>query len=236
MGTNTPRAPTDLSLASTVFRWNRPFLPASNSLPIWSPFAISGTIFSPISCSQDQPTPFFVVSSFLTTSYDLPDSSELFHHYSTSQIHQNYSRWRLLSISWSICICTSYTYLSLGYYFHRDEVGSGECGPLLPWAGWGKVISGCSETFSRWVGQYLECHRSCLSPGEEPGPSHFGSSCLRFYMYITTSPWLSRERFLDEEVKLIKKMGDHLTNLWCLANPQAGLEGYLFERFTLKHD
>ena len=42
--------------------------------------------------------------------------------------------------------------------------------------------------------------------------------------------------FLDEEVKLIKKMGDHLTNLCRLAGPQAGLGDYLFERLTLKHD
>ena len=42
--------------------------------------------------------------------------------------------------------------------------------------------------------------------------------------------------FLDEEVKLIKKMGDHLTNLRRLAGPQAGLGEYLFERLTLKHD
>nr|KAF6358275.1 hypothetical protein mPipKuh1_005265 [Pipistrellus kuhlii] len=42
--------------------------------------------------------------------------------------------------------------------------------------------------------------------------------------------------FLDEEVKLIKKMGDHLTNLCRLAGPQAGLGEYLFERFTIKHD
>ena len=42
--------------------------------------------------------------------------------------------------------------------------------------------------------------------------------------------------FLDEEMKLIKKMGDHLTNLRRLAGPQAGLGEYLFERLTLKHD
>lgn len=42
--------------------------------------------------------------------------------------------------------------------------------------------------------------------------------------------------FLDEEVKLIKKMGDPLTNLCRLAGPQAGLGDYLFERLTLKHD
>ena len=33
--------------------------------------------------------------------------------------------------------------------------------------------------------------------------------------------------FLDEEVKLIKKLGDHLTNLCRLAGPQAGLDKYL---------
>ena len=42
--------------------------------------------------------------------------------------------------------------------------------------------------------------------------------------------------FLEEEVKLIKKMGDPLTNLCRLAGPQAGLGDYLFERLTLKHD
>ncbi|XP_048221947.1 ferritin light chain-like [Perognathus longimembris pacificus] len=41
---------------------------------------------------------------------------------------------------------------------------------------------------------------------------------------------------LGEEVKLIKKIGDHLTNLRRLASPQAGLGEYLFERLTLKHD
>uniref|UniRef100_A0A8C6CZ84 Ferritin n=1 Tax=Moschus moschiferus TaxID=68415 RepID=A0A8C6CZ84_MOSMO len=42
--------------------------------------------------------------------------------------------------------------------------------------------------------------------------------------------------FLDEEVKFIKKMGDHLTTLRRLAGPQAGLGEDLFERLTLKHD
>ncbi|KAM7327225.1 hypothetical protein ACRRTK_013592 [Alexandromys fortis] len=35
--------------------------------------------------------------------------------------------------------------------------------------------------------------------------------------------------FLDEEVKVIKKMGNHLTNLRRLAGPQASLGEYLFE-------
>ena len=39
--------------------------------------------------------------------------------------------------------------------------------------------------------------------------------------------------FLDEKVKPIKKMGDHLTNLHRLSSPQAGLGEDL--RLTLNH-
>ncbi|EHB17875.1 Ferritin light chain [Heterocephalus glaber] len=54
-----------------------------------------------------------------------------------------------------------------------------------------------------------------------------------------TDPYLCdflENHFLDEEVKLIKKIGDHLTNLLRLAGPHGGLGEYLFERLTLKHD
>nr|XP_007989590.1 ferritin light chain-like [Chlorocebus sabaeus] len=42
------------------------------------------------------------------------------------------------------------------------------------------------------------------------------------------------KHFLDREVKLIKKMGDYLTNCRRLASPQASLAEYLFRR--LKDD
>ncbi|EGV93549.1 Ferritin light chain 1 [Cricetulus griseus] len=50
--------------------------------------------------------------------------------------------------------------------------------------------------------------------------------------------------FLNEEVKLIKKMGNHLTNIHRVAGPQPAQTGvpqpslgkYLFERLTLKLD
>ena len=50
--------------------------------------------------------------------------------------------------------------------------------------------------------------------------------------------------FLDKEVKLIKKMGNHLTNLRRVAGPQPAQTGapqgslgkYLFWRFTLEQD
>ena len=48
-----------------------------------------------------------------------------------------------------------------------------------------------------------------------------------------TDPQLSdflESCFLDEQVKLIKKMDDHLTNLCRLAGPQVGLGKYFLER------
>ncbi|XP_060046786.1 ferritin light chain-like [Erinaceus europaeus] len=39
-----------------------------------------------------------------------------------------------------------------------------------------------------------------------------------------------------EEVKIIKKMRNHLTNLRRLEGPQGGVGEYLLERLTLKHD
>ena len=54
---------------------------------------------------------------------------------------------------------------------------------------------------------------------------------------ICTVPHLCdflENHFLDEEVKLIRKMGDHLMIMCRLANAQAGIGEYLFKRLTLK--
>uniref|UniRef100_A0A667I3Y8 Ferritin n=1 Tax=Lynx canadensis TaxID=61383 RepID=A0A667I3Y8_LYNCA len=47
---------------------------------------------------------------------------------------------------------------------------------------------------------------------------------------------LLKSHFLEEEMKVIKKMGDHLTNLRRLAGPQAGLGEYLFKKLTPQHN
>ncbi|CAM5131258.1 unnamed protein product [Natator depressus] len=41
--------------------------------------------------------------------------------------------------------------------------------------------------------------------------------------------------YLDEEVKLLKKLGDHVTNLRRVGAAEVGLGEYLFDRLTL-HD
>ena len=45
-----------------------------------------------------------------------------------------------------------------------------------------------------------------------------------------------KNQFLDEELKLIRKIGNYLINIRRLGGAQAGYGEYLFERLTLKHD
>ena len=42
--------------------------------------------------------------------------------------------------------------------------------------------------------------------------------------------------FLDEEVKLFKKLGDHLTHLHSSVSPQSALHQHLFKRLSLRHN
>ncbi|KAK7808222.1 hypothetical protein U0070_016947, partial [Myodes glareolus] len=97
--------------------------------------------------SQDQPAPS-LCSSRLRLSHDLPGSSELF------QVEAAVNHLVNLHLR------ASYTYLSLGYYFDRDDNGSG------------------------------------------------------LYPHLCD---LLKNHFLDEGVKVIKKVGNHLTNLCRLA-------------------
>ena len=74
------------------------------------------------------------------------------------------------------------------------------------------------------------------SPGEEPEPSPLGSACSEFCPRRPHLCDFLESHFLDEEVRLIRKKGDHLTNLRRLAGSQVGLDEYLFERITLLND
>ncbi|KAF6108825.1 hypothetical protein HJG60_005310 [Phyllostomus discolor] len=70
-----------------------------------------------------------------------------------------------------------------------------------------------------------------LTPPQKPSLLAPSSACTD--SHLCDFPW--EHHFLDEEVKLIKKMGDYLTNLCRLAGPQAGLGDFLFKRLTLMH-
>uniref|UniRef100_A0A8C6BUX7 Ferritin n=1 Tax=Monodon monoceros TaxID=40151 RepID=A0A8C6BUX7_MONMO len=145
----------------------------------------------------------------------------------------------------------SYTYLSLGFYFDRDEVpleGIGhffcelakekcegiervlkmqnQCGCLALFQDvqkpsrdeWGKTQDAMEATI------LMENPNQALLDLHALGPTHADLHLCDFL----------ESHFLDEQVKLVKKVGDHLTNLHRLAGPQAGLSQYLFQRLRLK--
>nr|XP_019597152.1 PREDICTED: ferritin light chain [Rhinolophus sinicus] len=176
---------------------------------------------------------------------------------SQSQVRQNYSTEVEAAVNRlvNLHLRVSYTYLSLGFYFDRDDV----------------ALEGVSHFFRELAEEKREGAERLLKMQNQRGgralfqdlqkPSHdeWGKTqdAMEAAMVMeknlnqalldlhamgsagTADPHLCdflETHFLDEEVKLIKKMGDHLTNLRRLNSSQAGLGEYLFERLTLKHD
>ncbi|XP_054310857.2 ferritin light chain-like [Pongo pygmaeus] len=205
-------------------------LPASSHPPLPSPLATSRTIFSATSCSWDQTTPFLWLA---------PSCQPIV----SSQIHQNYSTEVEAAVNCLVNLHTwaSYTYFSLGFYFRHDDVDlegvhhffhklakekhkgaecplkmQNQCGGRTVFQDiqklcqdeWGKTLGAMEVTLAleknlNWA--LLDLHA-------------LGSAC--------TDPHICdflESHFLDEKVKLIKKIGDHLTNLHRLAGLQAGL-------------
>ncbi|XP_038205074.1 ferritin light chain 1-like [Arvicola amphibius] len=175
----------------------------------------------------------------------------------TSQVCQNYSTEveaamnRLVNLD----LRASYTYLSLGYYFDRDDLALEAVGHLS-----GKLAEEKREGAKRLLKlQNDRGGRALFQDVQKPSQDEWGKSQeameaalaleknlnqalldLHSLGSASTDPHLCdflENHFLDEEVKVIKKMGNHLTHLCRLAaGPQASLGEYLFERLTLKHD
>ncbi|KAM4799483.1 ferritin light chain [Urocitellus parryii] len=174
----------------------------------------------------------------------------------TSQIRQNYSTEVEAAVNRlvNLHLCASYTYLSLGYYFDRDDVALEGVGHFFR-----ELAEEKREASERLLKmQNQRGGRALFQDVQKPSQDEWGTTLdameaalaleknlnqaildLHALGSTRTDPHLCdflENHFLDEEVKLIKKMGDHLTNLHRLAGPQAGLGEYLFERLTLKHD
>ncbi|XP_038395375.1 ferritin light chain-like [Canis lupus familiaris] len=171
----------------------------------------------------------------------------------SSRIRQNYSTEveavvnRLVNMH----LRASYTYLSLGFYFDRDDVALEGVGHFF------HELEKCegAERFLKMQNQRGGC--ALFQDVQKPSQDEWGKTLDAMEAALLLEKNLNQalldlhalgsaradphlcdfleNHFLDE-VKLIKKMGDHLTNLRRLATPQAGLGEYLFERLTLKHD
>ncbi|KAL1778332.1 ferritin light chain 1 [Sigmodon hispidus] len=147
----------------------------------------------------------------------------------TSQVRQNYSTKVEAAMNHlvNLHLRASYTYLSLGLCFDQDDVALEGVGHFCELAD--KKREGAERL--------LKMQNNC-------GAMHSSGMCRS---HLKMSPHLCdslENHFLDEEVKLIKKMGNHLTNLRRVARPQptqtgmsqSSLGEHLFERLILKHD
>ncbi|XP_006881202.1 PREDICTED: ferritin light chain-like [Elephantulus edwardii] len=240
-----PSGPVDLSLASTVFGRNRPgAFPASN-LRLPSNFTSRRNlgIISTTSYFRDQRTPFFLLAP-----KPRPTLS--------TQIRQNYSAEAEAGVNRlvNLHLWASYTYLSLGFYFHRDDValegvghffrelasekreGAERLLKLQNQRGGRVLFQDIQKTSQDDWGKTLDVMQAALALEKNLNqalldPHAVGSA--------HTEPHLCdflENHFLYEEAKLLKKMGDHLTNIRRLGGSQAELGEYLFERLTLKHN
>ncbi|XP_006160239.1 ferritin light chain isoform X1 [Tupaia chinensis] len=173
----------------------------------------------------------------------------------SSQIRQNYSTEVEAAVNRmvNLHLRASYTYLSLGFYFDRDDVAL---------EGVGHFFRELAEEKREGAERLLKMQnqrggRALFQDVQKPSQDEWGKTLdameaalalektlnqalldLHALGSTHTDPHLCdflETHFLDEEVKVIKKMGDHLTNLRRLGGPQAGLGEYLFERLTLKH-
>ncbi|XP_036127225.1 ferritin light chain-like [Molossus molossus] len=174
----------------------------------------------------------------------------------SSQIRQNYSTVVEAAVNSlaNLHLQASHTYLSLIFYFDRDVValeGVGHCfhelaekkregtehllklqnqrGSRVLFQDvvksshdeWGKTQDAMEATLA------LEKNlNQVLLDLHALGSTHVDPHFCDFL----------ENHFLEKEVKLIKKMGNHLTNFHRPAGSQAGMGEYLFERLTLKHN
>ncbi|KAM4848263.1 ferritin light chain-like [Urocitellus parryii] len=143
----------------------------------------------------------------------------------------------------------SYTYLSLGFYFEGNRVA-------LEGGFFFRLAEEKREGAHRLLRQNQVSDRSLCQDGQKLTQIEW-HDCLEAMEaalileknrnealldlhalgLANTDPQLCfflESHFLAQEVQLIKKMGEHLTNLRRLAGQDAGLGEYLFIKLTLK--
>ncbi|XP_060632216.2 ferritin heavy chain A-like [Anolis sagrei] len=172
----------------------------------------------------------------------------------TSQIRQNYQAEceaavnRLINLE----LYASYVYLSMSYHFDRDDVALCHVAQFLK--DQSQEETEHAEKFMKYQnkrgghvllkdikkpekdgwGNALDALQSALALEKE-----VNQALLDLHKLATEKgdPHLCdflESEFLEEQVKAIKQLGNHLTNLKRLGLPQNGLGEYLFDRLTLK--
>nr|XP_032629414.1 ferritin heavy chain A-like [Chelonoidis abingdonii] len=171
-----------------------------------------------------------------------------------SQLCQNFHRECMAAINRMVNLelYASYVYLSMSYYFDRDDVA------LRHMAQFQREQSHKererAEKFLKY--QNRRGGRIILQDIKKPERDEWGNSqealecalqlektlneaLLDMHKLATeqNDPHLCdflKSDYLEEQVKAIKQLGDHLTNLKRLEVPQNGMGEYLFDKHTLQ--
>ncbi|KAM9048251.1 LOW QUALITY PROTEIN: ferritin light chain-like [Megaptera novaeangliae] len=145
----------------------------------------------------------------------------------SSQIRQNYSTEVEAAVNRlvNMHLRASYTYLSLGFSLHREDLTLEGVGHFFCELAEEKLEGGKTQDAVEAAVFTEKNLNQALVDLHVLGSAHADPHLCDFL-----------DHFLDEQVKFIQKMGDHLLDLRKLAGPQAGLDEHFFERLTLKHD
>ncbi|XP_067407609.1 ferritin heavy chain A-like [Emydura macquarii macquarii] len=145
----------------------------------------------------------------------------------------------------------SYVYLSMSYYFDRDDVALRHVAHFLK-----KQSHEQREHAEKFLTyQNKRGGRIVLQDIKKPERDEWGNSleALQYALQLEKTlnqalldlHKLAMEKndphlcdflesdYLEEQVKAIKQLGDHLTNLKHLGVPQSGMGEYLFDKHTL---
>uniref|UniRef100_A0A8C4SA42 Ferritin n=1 Tax=Erpetoichthys calabaricus TaxID=27687 RepID=A0A8C4SA42_ERPCA len=171
-----------------------------------------------------------------------------------SQVRQNYHSDCEAAINRMVNmeLCASYTYLSMAHYFKRDDVAlEGFC----------KFFKEQSEEEQEHANKLMEFQnkrggRIFLQDIKKPDKDEWGNGLDAMQTALQqeknlnqalldvhklasdrTDPHLCdflETHFLRNKMKMIKKIGDHITNLKKTGGSSTGLAEYMFDKLTLK--
>ncbi|XP_029440182.1 ferritin light chain, oocyte isoform-like [Rhinatrema bivittatum] len=174
----------------------------------------------------------------------------------SSQICQNFHQESEAGVNRlvNLQLQASYLYLSLGYYFDRDDVAL---------ANFSRFFREQSEEKREWAEKFLKFQnkrggRVILQDVKKPESDEWGNGTQAMEHALKLERILNQalldlhktamshadphmcdfleSHFLEEEVKLLKKLGDHLTNLKRVQAAEVGMGEYLFDKLTLGKD
>ena len=145
----------------------------------------------------------------------------------------------------------SYVFLSMSYHFDRDDVALSHLAKFLKEKSKEKMEH--AEKFLRY--QNKRGGRALLQDIRKPEKEEWGSSLEALQSALDLEKKVNQalldlhklamekgdphlcdfleSEYLEEQVKAIKQLGDHLTNLKRLGLPESGMGEYLFDKLTL---